>query len=203
MGAIKTIRLYICELPERSVPDAALLDTLPESRRIKISSAASERVAASNLAAGLMLRDILSVREDDDIVFAERGKPYLKNGREFFSLSHDAHQTVLAVGDIEVGVDTEALREIKGSVKEMVFTEEERRYCGDDIRKSTRLWTRLEAGLKLTGEGIGGIKKREFPLTGEGDIRFATIERGRSFVSIACREDFNMDIKEYAFPECV
>ena len=191
------IKVYVCSIPDAAAIDEKVVRTFPEYRRERIHSAGSPRVKASNYAAGMLLRDILDVRADGDIVFSDKGKPYLADGRRYFSLSHDGRHVVLAVGDCELGTDAEAEREIKESVKKRVFSDEEMVYCAGDKKKAVFLWTRLEAVLKLSGEGIGGIKKRSFSLLKDDWIFIRSAEYDGSFISVACGEPFDMEISEY------
>ena len=195
MNVKNRIKVYVCDIPDISRIDMSEVDTFPEYRQQRILSAGSERARAANYAAGLMLRDILKVRCDADISFSGKGKPYLASGSQFFSLSHDDQHVVLAVGDCETGVDTEVFRKIKEPVRKRVFTEEEMAYCGDDIKKGVWLWTRLEAALKLSGDGIGGIDKRSFSLLEDCEgLYIDTFEKDGSVISVACRDPFEAEI---------
>ena len=199
MSVKNRIKVYVCDIPDISEIDMSEVGTFPEYRQQRILSAGSERAKAVNYAAGLMLRDILKVRCDADISFAGKGKPYLAAGRPFFSLSHDDLHVVLAVGDCETGADTEVLRKIKEPVRKRVFTEEEMAYCGDDIKKGVWLWTRLEASLKLSGDGIGGIDKRSFSLLEDREgLYIDTFEKDGSVISVACKDPFEAEVMNLA-----
>ena len=194
----ESVNIYVCRMPGRSDMDPKEAETLPAYRRERLNASVSEHAAASNYAAGIMLRDILGVREDGDVTFSASGKPYLASGSAFFSLSHDGEHVVLAVGNSELGVDAETPRELRKAVRKRVFTEEERRYCEGDDMKAVSLWTRLEAALKLTGEGIRGIYKREFSLLEDNSgIFFSTEEYDGSVISVACAEPFKTVLHDF------
>jgi 4'-phosphopantetheinyl transferase len=92
-------------------------------------------------------------------------KPYVITGTELvpsFNLSHSGDFAVLAVGlGRDVGVDIEQIRPIteESSIVDRVFSETDRRlYHTASTSARTelffRLWTRQEARLKATGQGL-------------------------------------------------
>ena len=77
----------------------------------------------------------------------------------FFNLSHSGAVTVLAVSDAPVGVDLEHITEPRESVARRFFPEpfqQELDAAPEENRPETffRLWTRLEAALKLDSRGL-------------------------------------------------
>lgn len=85
-------------------------------------------------------------------------KPYFKDYPDIrFSISHSGNLVVLAMSETEVGIDIE---EIKPRNFEAVvnrhFSEDEKKEAAD-LEGFLRVWTRKEAYLKLTGEGLGGL----------------------------------------------
>ena len=89
-----------------------------------------------------------------ELYFEAGGKPLFLTGGLWFSISHSGGICAAAVSDCPVGVDVERVRpDYRPSLVERSLTPGERqRYDGD----FTRLWTRKEAVVKLTGEGITG-----------------------------------------------
>jgi len=87
-----------------------------------------------------------------DIRYGLNGKPYVE-GELRFNLSHSGELAVYALSNIELGVDVEQLRPVPD------FKELAARYLHDDDCPNEhtflRLWTRREAAVKMTGEGIG------------------------------------------------
>lgn len=181
------IRLYIKEIPDPSRIDPEIVRCFPSERRDFILRAA-EKPAAESYAAGLLLRDVLNVTGDSDLRITENGKPYLADGSRFFSLSHSPSVAVLAVSPVEIGVDTEPVRPLTDSLIRKVFTEDEKRFIEKDpLKNPVVLWTRLEAMLKLSGEGIPGIDNRTAPLLSSGNgLYYHSIEYGDSFITTAC-----------------
>lgn len=91
--------------------------------------------------------------------YTEHGKPLLSEHPDIhFSLSHCRHAVLCIVHDSPVGADIEGPRSIRPELLRYTMNEEEQA----DILSSphpemsfSRLWTRKEAVVKLTGEGIG------------------------------------------------
>lgn len=93
------------------------------------------------------------------IVRDENDKPSLqsKNQGIHFNISHSGHFAVCAVSKNPVGADVETLRRIKWNAARYCFSDRELEYlyksCEQD-RDFTRLWTRKESYLKMSGEGL-------------------------------------------------
>jgi 4'-phosphopantetheinyl transferase len=91
------------------------------------------------------------------------GKPVLAGdhaGTLHFSLSHSGSAVAVAAADAPVGVDLEAVQPLPAAkLAARFFAEDERRLvasAADPPATFVRLWTRKEALLKATGEGIAG-----------------------------------------------
>ena len=98
-----------------------------------------------------------------EIEYMPNGKPFIKNVSDVhLSISHSDNVTVCAVSDLPVGVDVEKIRNFNHSMSEKVFGVKITRMLSESATPNkdfTRLWTEKEAILKLTGEGISGIRK--------------------------------------------
>ncbi|MFV0295971.1 MAG: 4'-phosphopantetheinyl transferase family protein [Hyphomicrobiaceae bacterium] len=103
-------------------------------------------------------------RAPSALVFAERGngKPTLEGLPVplYFNLSHSGDIAVVAVSDVgEVGVDVEIPRQVERAVAEQYFSARELSELGrfppaDWLDGFYRCWTRKEAFIKATGEGL-------------------------------------------------
>jgi 4'-phosphopantetheinyl transferase len=112
-----------------------------------------------SLCSGLLIRQYLGVTNDEDVYTDERGKPHLKAGKPFISISHAGALCALAVSDGIVGLDLEYLgREVKGdSLAHRVLTPEEYavfRQRHEDPEFFFSVWTRKESVMKATGKGL-------------------------------------------------
>ena len=112
-----------------------------EKRRIS-------KVAAYDLlfaAAGLLGYDI----DETEIARSEKGKPYLKNGAFYFSISHCKNFVCVALSDSEIGIDAQGIGDVDPKVVERFM----KKTPTDDI-SNTYLWTDYEAIGKYFGVGI-------------------------------------------------
>jgi phosphopantetheinyl transferase len=118
------------------------------------------------LGAGYLLAAYLGVTTDDELIFNENGKPFLR-GRDLqtsaleFSLSHTGNYVVLAIAKDPVGIDIERVDRIKLSVLERVLPEVmyEKLAADDGPEREKRLsmgraWTTVEAVMKADGRGL-------------------------------------------------
>lgn len=96
--------------------------------------------------------------------YGPSGKPFLAEYPEiYFNLSHTAGLLACALGRQAVGIDAEGIRDYpKALLRKM--TEGERAYIlgADEPNEAfMRVWTMKEAWVKLTGEGLSAIGRRE------------------------------------------
>ena len=123
-----------------------------------------------------------------DIVFNEHGKPYLKDNRLYFNISHDRNMTVLVTSDKEIGVDLEYLT-YKPSVVNKYFTPREQEIIKNSMNKEydfTKIWVMKESYAKMLGIGIlYGLEKVD---TIKLIKKFEIIDKKEYLISI-CRNE--------------
>lgn len=101
---------------------------------------------------------------DDAIIeIGDKGKPYLKNKKGEFSVSHSGDYVLLAVSDEKIGADIECIREINENITKKICTPEEAEFVNSSkgTDKNLRLlliWTFKEAFFKYLGTGLGDFK---------------------------------------------
>ena len=164
--------------------DHADFNLLPKSRQEKIKNFIRAEDKARALVAGLLLRKVCHVTEDEQLTLGTQGKPYLKNNGKsdglFFNLSHSGKYVVLVTAQREVGIDIEELvfenreqlncpytqRKVDIELKEMmpysdkvaqaVLTPEELKWLKeqDSDKSFYRLWTAKESVMKAFGLGF-------------------------------------------------
>lgn len=159
-----------------------------------------DRDRAHFLAARAGLRRILGpapLRE------GPRGKPFLPGGPAF-NLSHAAGWAALVVGPagLELGVDIEGCRPVDPGLAELAFAPEERAElarASDPDLAFLRGWTRKEAVIKATGEGLftdlasfavtldESPRLTRFDGDRPGDWALADISTGTLTGAVACR----------------
>ena len=98
--------------------------------------------------------------KDFHILKTSKGKPYVKIDGVHFNISHSKNFWVCAVGNENVGIDIEVLRErnINGLVKKYFTIEEnaclEKVNQQEKMAKFFEIWTYKEAFSKFKGESI-------------------------------------------------
>ncbi|MBQ3285659.1 MAG: 4'-phosphopantetheinyl transferase superfamily protein [Ruminococcus sp.] len=130
------------------------LALLPQERQEKIARYRFEKDKLLSLAAGLLIRRTIG---ESPITLGEHGKPYAESGG-FFSVSHSGGIAAIAVDDTEIGLDVEKLpEESRLKIADRFYHPAERDHVkrADNPRRAfCEIWTRKEAYLKMTGEGI-------------------------------------------------
>ena len=91
--------------------------------------------------------------------FGPSGKPYGKNIEGYFNLSHSAAVVAAATGPVEMGFDLEGPR--RNRLKNFARPEER------EIDLKT-LWVIKESFVKLTGEGLAGLRSTSVQRSGSG-----------------------------------
>lgn len=134
----------------------------------ELESAAGRRSGQRWLAARTVLRSVLGGELDVDpseVTFevGPSGKPHLARKELHFSLSHSADLVAVAVScDGAVGIDVEAPRTLRrpDRLARRIFTSGEYDRWSEQLdaartQSLLQQWTRMEALLKATGEGLG------------------------------------------------
>ena len=128
---------------------------LPAYRREKIARYRFEKDKLRSLAAGLLIRHEIG---EKPLVFGEHEKPYVKDNSLYFSVSHSGEIVAITTDSTELGMDVEALPAAdRLKIADRFYHVNERAYvheADDECRAFCRIWTRKEAYLKCTGEGI-------------------------------------------------
>ena len=160
----KMIIKYL-EIPEYfKFDDAAkYLPLLSDEQQTEIKRYRYEDSKLTRLFAHLLLRNEIKEQTgltDDQITIRRKayGKPYLYGHDDFhFPISHSGRQIAIAAGENAVGIDIEIIKERRMKLAERFFLAEEYQYIldSDDMDEAFYyIWTRKEAYIKYTGEGL-------------------------------------------------
>ena len=144
---------------------AAWLEKMPATRRQKIASLRNAESQRLSLGVGILLFQAMQKRGIDpartEIAESSRGKPFLPDVPDFhFSLSHAGVWVMCAVWSRPVGCDVERIGRGDLRIARRFFHAEEAAALERETdpeawnRLFTRIWTRKEAFLKRTGEGL-------------------------------------------------
>ena len=130
---------------------------LPPVRRARALRYLREEDRLRCLAGGLLMRRLLGVHEDGQIVEASHGKPSLAGKGPQFNLSHAGEYAILAVGDSPCGVDIERMGRMKPLAAKYCMTPEEYAFFTRTDRPEDffcAIWTGKESVMKGTGLGM-------------------------------------------------
>ncbi len=151
---------------------------------------------------------------EEDIAFAEKGKPYFLSIDKKFSISHCDGLCVCAVSDMEIGIDCETIRKKSDNVIKRCYSDKEKLYIDSNENQNvafTRLWTLKECYCKMTGDGVSSdLKSVSFDLGKncaefDANCSFHQLYLGDDFVISLCDsgKSGNTIIKDYCNnPDC-
>ena len=163
------VTVYLLNARALAGREETCLPLLTPKRRQAAEAHKHESARLRTIAAGLLLRDVLGVRDDADLIYNEFGKPALAAGRPCFNLSDGGDWAALAVAGFPVGVDLEPLRENWPAGLRRCFLPDELAWLDEEPagERFWVLWTRLEAVLKARGTGFA-LRERTVPLLEDG-----------------------------------
>ena len=161
----KTLTLYSAQV--KIGGEEALFSLLPPDSIKKVMSRRGNR-ASTALGELIRLHMMRVCGAPDEVAARTHGKPYVPSRPDVgFSISHSGRLAVgaLLLGDAgdkcEVGVDVESIDRENDSrrrrIADRFYTEAERRriaYADDKAAEFYLIWTRKEAVIKYTGEGL-------------------------------------------------
>ena len=138
------------------------LGQVSEQRREQILAfkplGSRKRSAAAYLLLCHALKVCYGLEEKPVFIYGGSGKPSIEGHPEIhFNLSHCSEAVVCAIDDHAVGVDVESVKRYRESVARYVCSDNEMDMifkAEDPASAFIALWTKKEATLKLTGEGI-------------------------------------------------
>lgn len=167
---MESIELWLADIRELSGREAACLPLLTPERRTQAQTIKPERERLHCMAAGLLLRRVLGITADEELVQDPYGKRHLAGNGPCFNLSHGGNYAVLALAGRTVGVDIEPVGDKPPiSIPGRYLRPDERAWLEEDAspERFAHLWTRLESALKADGRGFG-LEQREFSVLSSG-----------------------------------
>ena len=134
------------------------------------------------------LREEYGITENPLFDFGEHGKPSIRNHPDIhFNLSHCSEAVACIVGNHSVGIDVETVKKRSEGVVRYTMNEEEIaeiEAAADPDVAFTRLWTRKEALMKMTGSGITNDLKE---VLRNNHVEISTeVSRSRKYVLSVC-----------------
>lgn len=152
------IELYLTDIRKLENGYVNLLGEITPKRREKTERFIFLQDRLRCLAGGLLLKEVLGIHRDEELIYNAYDKPALKMKDKHFNLSHSGDYVVLAVDNCFVGVDIERIEKANMAVAERCFQKDELGYLTngkDDLnQKFFSLWTLKESLMKATGFGL-------------------------------------------------
>lgn len=200
-GELHVWLMHIDKLDETLLPPSTPGE-LARAARFE-SGAVQRRYLRSHRA----MRAILHSLTPGELVFAqsEQGKPYLASEPALkFNLSRSKSMAAFAAAwDVEVGVDIERLRPLTdymGIAERFLPPSAAAEFAAvfepDREREFYRRWTRTEAVLKATGEGLYGAGKEV-----EGEWTLAEIAAGPDYAAAVAAPRPGLSVVTHTFGE--
>ena len=198
-GELHVWLVHVDRLREENLPEAAPGEL---ARAARFQSGVLQR---RYLRAHRAMRAILRSLTDAELIFAvtTTGKPYLPGLPELkFNLSRSKGMAAVAASlEIEVGVDIERLRPLDdymGIAERFLPPSAAAEFAAffghDPEREFFRRWTRTEAVLKATGEGLMGAGKEI-----EGEWTITELEAGPEYAAAVAAPRAGLDVVLHAF----
>ena len=123
-------------------------------------------------------------------LYNEHGAPYLAEG-PYFSISHCKHGIAVAVSDLPIGIDIEAIRPLNKNLVRKTMNSEEQTCIFSSTHPEVefiRLWTKKEAYVKMQGTGI--ISDLHDILSDCSDVNWKeVIELDKNLICTICKKD--------------
>lgn len=148
-----------------------------EYRRERINAAKIPIKKQQGICAELLLYQALKkaapgVALPPEISVNEYGKPYLKNGEAFFSLSHSDELSFCALSERELGADVQRVRPYDSRLAQRFFSPGELGYILSEANRDrafTRVWALKESYIKAVGLGLK-MPLSSFDLCPDGEL---------------------------------
>ena len=153
------VKVIIADASQVGTYSDEIINHIPEYYAKKYKSIKRKQEADQELTAGFLLKRYLDISSDEQLERPQNGKPMLQSGKPFFNLSHSGEYVVLAISDIDIGLDIEKIRDIHWPTVRKVFQESQQDQLEntpktEQPQQFTKLWTNWEAKLKLSGTGF-------------------------------------------------
>ncbi len=193
------MKLYILNI--NNLPDPKDIEkncfSLPDGRLERSLSYKKEDDRKRSLGAGLLIKKVAGNKA---ILFSAHKKPYTHG--IFFNISHSGEFVICCTAKSEVGCDIEKIKDFPKAILSR-FSEDEREYIGNDSSSFFEIWTKREAYMKMTGEGIS-LPLDDFEVTENAVIRkgekqscfLHSMSYGEYVISICCENSEEIEIIE-------
>lgn len=195
-AALKVVELHI---DLKKTENLCFMTFLSSERQERIRRFVHDADKLRCLWAGLLVKKVVSDITGLDVEhqkygFTENEKPFLKNDKLKFNVSHSGNSVFVCLGYNDIGADVEEMKEAPFYIMKTIFHENEIKYIENssaDLQKNQRfyeVWTRKEAYGKYTGEGLFDEIKDVDTQNGNLNVFFKTWIRDGYCFSICTKE---------------
>ena len=196
---METMTLWLIDIRTLTDREADCMALLSAGRRAEAERFRQQSDRLHKAAAGLLLRHVLHINEDEDLQRNEHRKPRLIGDGPNFNLSHNGSYAVLAVYSRELGVDVEPIGDAMPPVIPKRFLQADELAWLDAEPTPERfaaLWTRLESAIKADGRGFD-MEQREFSVVESGTPWYLhTFVHDGHMISCAAGQPFEVRVIE-------
>ena len=145
-------------------------DKIPKLKKDKISKFKNYESKIRSIIGEIILKELLEKKNISynslDYYINEYGKPYLKNDKIFFNISHSFDYVITAISNNEIGIDIEKVRETPIKIINQFATEKEKEYILSSNKnieeRIFKIYTLKEAYFKMLGTNLNNILEVEF-----------------------------------------
>lgn len=197
------LKLYLTDVRQLEVRENLALTLLTPERRARAEAIRVQQDRLHCIGAGLLLRRVLNVRQDDDLRTDQYGKLTLVGEGPCFNLTHGGNYAGLAVFHAPVGVDAEPVGDRMPIIPRRFLQPDELTWLesAPTPERFAWLWTRLESTLKADGRGFA-LENRVFSVLENGKPWFIeTIPIENHFISCAAGEAFGLQLNQLSAEE--
>ncbi len=162
------------------------LSLLPSWRREYAMKYKSATERKKSVLAYILLRKAAEMKfgKQNDFTFDynEYGKPFLRDMRFFFSISHSKISVACAVSEKEIGIDIQNISPYNEKIAMRMFPEVSFSKEENKDEEFTKLWTEKEAISKFIGKGI----QYPFNEIKSEDYFLVTEKKENLYLSVCC-----------------
>lgn len=209
------IHLWSVDLDATGRPEVLSADERARAERFHFARARDRYVNGRSALRVLLAKYLAILPQEVIFTYSPSAKPLLPNSPVSFNLAHSENHALVAITEnARVGIDIEVPRFLEDltSVAEFSFSEGEFRRWRNlkEVGSFYRCWTRKEAYLKATGDGIAqrlktfevSFEPADSPaiLSGaEGTWTLLDVSREPSYIAAIACEGISPKLEEFSF----
>jgi phosphopantetheinyl transferase len=155
-----------------SVAELLKLSDASEKMKREVAELRSETRKKEWLTVRILLKDVLKIAREDEIIYDQKGKPHLRNGNGHISFSHTKNfAAIIFHHEKVVGIDIERIHERIETVAPKFVSETEYAFIRKEKKQETLhvIWGVKEVLFKI--HGMGGMDFKRHLLVHSFDLK--------------------------------